>query len=59
MEDLSVDTVEVLEVEDVADDPYLIAVQEHDFARTFIGIGEIRLAIELVGVGDAWSQIRR
>ena len=59
VQDLSVDAVEVLEVGDVADDPYLVAVQEHDFACTFIGIGEIRLAIELVGVGDAWSQIRR
>ncbi len=59
MEDLSVDTVEVLEVGDVADDPYLVAVQEHNFSRTFVGIGEIRLAIELVGVCDAWSQIRR
>ena len=48
-----------MEVGDVADDPYLVAVQEHDFARTFIGIGEIRLVVELIGVGDAWSQIRR
>jgi hypothetical protein len=53
------DAMEVLEVGDVADDPDLVAVQKHDFACTFVGIGEIRLAIELVGVCDAWSQIRR
>ncbi len=50
--------MEVLKVGDVADDPDLVDIQKHDFARTFVGIGEIRLAVELVGVCDAWSQIR-
>ena len=59
VEDLGVNAMEVLKVGDVADDPDLVAVQKHDFARIFVGICEIRLAVELIGVGDAWSQIRR
>jgi hypothetical protein len=59
VEDLGVNAMEVLKVGDVADDPDLVVIQKHDFARTFIGICEIRLTVELIGVGDAWSQIRR
>ncbi len=59
VEDLGVDAMEVLKVGDIADDPDLIAIQKHDLDRTFIGIVEIRLVVELIGVGDAWSQIRR
>jgi hypothetical protein len=51
--------VKVVKVKDISNDPDLVAIQKHDFSSTFIGIVEIRLAVELVCICDAWSQIRR
>ena len=53
------DAVKVVEVGNVPDDPKLITIQKHDFACALIGLMEIRLAIELVCISNAWSQIRR
>jgi hypothetical protein len=54
-----VNAVKVVQVGDIADDPNLVAIQEHDFSGACVGRVEIGLPVELVGIGNAWSQIRR
>jgi hypothetical protein len=58
-QDLGVDVLEVLERGYVTDDPDLVAIQIHYLPGVFVGVAQIRLVIELAGIGDAWGQIRR
>ena len=51
--------VEVLEIEHVSDDPYLITVQKHNLSCAFVGVTQIRLVLELVVGNDVRSQVRR
>ncbi len=44
---------------DVAHNPNLIAVQEHNFAGLLIQVAKIGLVVELVSVGDARGEVRR
>jgi hypothetical protein len=53
------DVVEMEKVGNVANNPNQITIQKHDLACVFIGITEVRLAVELFGVGDAWREVRR
>jgi hypothetical protein len=52
------DAVKSEKVGDIAYDPDLVTIQQ-DLACVLIGIAEVRLAIELVGVGNARSEILR
>ena len=59
MQYLGVDLVEAVEVGNVAQDPYLIAVKEDDFSCVLIDRAQIWLLRELVGVSDAGCEIGR
>jgi hypothetical protein len=56
---LGVNAVKQKEVWDVADDPNLITIQKHDFACLIVGVVEVGLIVELVGIGDARGQVGR
>jgi hypothetical protein len=51
--------MEMVQGGDVAHNPNLIAVQEHNFACLLIQVAEIGLVVELVSVGDARGEVRR
>ncbi len=53
------DAVKEVQVGDVADDPNVIAIKEHYFSGVVIGGAQIGLVVELIGVGNARSEIRR
>ncbi len=59
LQDLRVDAGELVEGGYVADEPEMVAVEEHYLSCCLIDCLEIQLPVKLVGVGDAWSQIRR
>ncbi len=59
MQNLGVDAVETVEVGNVSHDPNLITVQEDNFSCVLIGRAQIRLLLELVGVGYAGGEIGR
>ncbi len=59
MQDLGVDAVVTVKVGDVSHDPDLIAVWEYNFSCVLVGIAQIGLFLELLGVGYAWGQIVR
>ncbi len=56
---LGVNAVKQMEVWYVADDPNLITIQKHDFACLIVGVLEVGLIVELVGIGDARGQVGR
>ncbi len=53
-----VDAVKEVQFGDVADDPNVIAIEEHNFKGVVIGGAQIGLAVDLIGVGNARSEIR-
>ncbi len=56
LQDLGVDFGELVQGWDVANEPDLIGIQEHDFSSVHVGLNERRLVGEVAIVGDAWGK---
>ncbi len=59
LQDLGVDFGESVHGGDVANEPDLIGIQEHNFSSMRVGLNERRLVGEVAIVGDAWGEFSR
>ncbi len=55
---VSIDAVKEVQFGDVANNPNVIAIEEHNFTGVVIGGAQVGSVVDLIGVSNARSEIR-